>query len=80
MERAIRGIRILRRRENRFQSIKLLSINDKVYAVTLRKSILGFTLVRRRYEFKNPDEAQIFYDRAVDRHFGKPKSKQSPLW
>jgi len=80
MERAIRGIRILRRKENRIRSIKLLSINNRHYAVVIWVGFLGVTLYKKRYEFDKPDEAHHYYESALVRHFGKPQPEDSRLW
>ena len=64
MQRKIRGIRILRKSEDSKIAVKLLSINDRIFAVAIRFSYLGLLQRKRRFEFESLEDAEYFYDKA----------------
>lgn len=65
MERALRGIRILKQRSGRFHRLKLMQVNGRRYVVSLQRFLLGIQLQSHRYEFLNKEEAEYFFDRIL---------------
>lgn len=78
MNRKLRGIRILKRREDRKVSLKLLQVNDTIYVVAYRIIILGLIYRKKRFEFEDFQAAEHFYNRVVHKLFPSPwESSQS---
>jgi hypothetical protein len=69
MSRRLRGIRILKRKDARKVSLKLMLINDHIYVIVIRLSFLGVFFRKRHFQFENLEDAQYFYDRVCFKLF-----------
>ncbi len=76
MERRIRGVRMIKRRDERKASLMLMLQNDRLYVVVMRISFLGLIYKKRRFEFNNLGDAEYFFDRVSFKLFRPALSNQ----